>query len=62
MPTVETKVAEAERETAFVELYLGTGSYSYRDDGDARGDFERVLDSTQRGEITSVLVRPGVTE
>ena len=42
MPTVETKVAEAGRETAFVELYLGTGAYSYRDDGDARDDFERV--------------------
>jgi len=31
----------------FVEQYLGTGAYSYRDDvWDARDDFERVLDST----------------
>ncbi len=47
----------------FVEQYLGTGAYSYRDDvWDARDDFERVLASTLRGEITSVVVRSGVTD
>jgi hypothetical protein len=41
------KRAEAGREMPFVEQYLGTGAYSYRDDGfDARGDFEQVLAST----------------
>ena len=52
-----------EQEMPFVEQYLGTGAYSYRDDGwDARDEFERVLDSTQHGEIMSVVVRLGVTE
>ena len=52
-----------EEEMRFVEQYLGTGAYSYRDDGwDGRDDLERVLDSTQRGEIVSLVVRLGVAE
>jgi hypothetical protein len=43
-----------------VEQYLGTGAYSYRDDGWYRRDnLEQVLGSTQEGDILNVVVRPG---
>lgn len=61
--TWKQKWQRLEKEMPFIEHYLGTGAYSYRDDGwGARDDFDRVLDSTQRGEIMSVVVRLGVTE
>jgi hypothetical protein len=52
-----------EHELPFVKEYLGTGAYSYRDEGwNKRNQLEQVLDSTQRGDILTVLVTPGVTE
>ena len=50
-------------ELRFVGQYLGTGAYSYQDDGwDDRDDLARVMAATQRGDILNVVVRLGVDE
>lgn len=44
-----------------VRGYLGTGAYSYRDDGwEGRDDLPYVLSTTQRGDTLNIVVRVGV--
>jgi hypothetical protein len=50
-------------ELSSVRQYLGTGAYSYQDDGwDHRNDLARVIAATQHGDIFNIVVRLGVVE
>lgn len=49
---------ELEKELPSVKEYLGTGAYSYKDDGwDKRDVLDDVLSATKRGEVVDVVVR-----
>lgn len=52
---------QLEQELPSVTEYLGTGAYSYRDDGwDNRDELQTLLWSTQKGHILNVIVRLGM--
>ena len=53
--------ADGTHELPSVRGYLGTGAYSYRDDGwEGRDDLPYVLSTTQRGDTLNIVVRVGV--
>ena len=52
---------QIEEELPTVTEYLGTGAYSYRDQGwDDRDNLQAILASTQKGNILNVVVRLGM--
>jgi len=52
---------QIEEELPTVTEYLGTGAYSYRDNGwDDRDELQAILASTQKGNILNVVVRLGI--